>query len=294
MDLTCHKERPRYVSNSWEKSSYYILSYKEGSQDGGGETILEQDGMKKNACVLAGPRVPRDTNMDFQRDQLPVTCGEAKGILYKEKMKKGGLHNILHFSVRKLPCEWCIVQVVDPCWGEGHVSKTVPRSGGSLGRLKGLSILLNSWLLFILLKRHTKKISKGKKHMVQMSVSKVLSQRGHRDALNSPAMMCSVVCEGSCPEPESPGLLPGVSYVSTLWLAHAKIPNSWKESRHSTHTISFIPTVQAQWATLKPGNSETPFPRPCSQMPAKGHLGTRLSEESRLNSSLLALFHIAS
>ncbi|XP_052509503.1 nuclear body protein SP140-like protein [Budorcas taxicolor] len=36
-----------------------------------------------------GPRVPRDTNMDFQRDQLPVTCGEAKGILYKEKMKKG-------------------------------------------------------------------------------------------------------------------------------------------------------------------------------------------------------------
>nr|XP_042100321.1 nuclear body protein SP140-like protein isoform X10 [Ovis aries] len=36
-----------------------------------------------------GPRVPRDTNMDFQRDQLPVACGEAKGILYKEKMKKG-------------------------------------------------------------------------------------------------------------------------------------------------------------------------------------------------------------
>lgn len=27
--------------------------------------------------------------MDFQRDQLPVACGEAKGILYKEKMKKG-------------------------------------------------------------------------------------------------------------------------------------------------------------------------------------------------------------
>ncbi|XP_019833953.2 nuclear autoantigen Sp-100 isoform X16 [Bos indicus] len=36
-----------------------------------------------------GPRVPRDTNMDFRRDQLPVTCGEAKGILYKEKMIKG-------------------------------------------------------------------------------------------------------------------------------------------------------------------------------------------------------------
>ncbi|XP_040084091.1 nuclear body protein SP140-like protein isoform X6 [Oryx dammah] len=36
-----------------------------------------------------GPRVPRDTNMDFQRDQLPVTCGGAMGILYKEKMIKG-------------------------------------------------------------------------------------------------------------------------------------------------------------------------------------------------------------
>ncbi|XP_027371719.1 nuclear body protein SP140-like protein isoform X4 [Bos indicus x Bos taurus] len=36
-----------------------------------------------------GPRVPRDTNMDFRRDQLPVTCGEAMGILYKEKMIKG-------------------------------------------------------------------------------------------------------------------------------------------------------------------------------------------------------------
>ena len=129
---------------------------------------------------------------------------------------------------------------MDPCWGEEHVSKTVPRSGGSLGRLKGLSILLNSWLLFILLKRHTEKISKGKNHAVQMSVSKVHSQRGHRDALNSPTTICSVVCQGSFPEPKRPGFLSGVSYISALWLAHAKIPNSWKESRHSTHTISFM------------------------------------------------------
>lgn len=43
--------------------------------------------------------------MDFQRDQLPVACGEAKGILYKEKMKKVELHNILPFQFRKLSCE---------------------------------------------------------------------------------------------------------------------------------------------------------------------------------------------
>ncbi|XP_029080354.1 nuclear autoantigen Sp-100 isoform X2 [Monodon monoceros] len=36
-----------------------------------------------------GPRIPRETNMDFQLPELPVTCGEAKGILYKEKMEKG-------------------------------------------------------------------------------------------------------------------------------------------------------------------------------------------------------------
>eukprot|EP00070_Physeter_catodon_P031454 XP_028338348.1 nuclear body protein SP140-like protein isoform X6 [Physeter catodon] len=35
-----------------------------------------------------GPRIPKETNMDFQLPELPVTCGEAKGILYKEKMNK--------------------------------------------------------------------------------------------------------------------------------------------------------------------------------------------------------------
>lgn len=29
--------------------------------------------------------------MDFHSPKLPVTCGEAKGILYKEKMGKGTL-----------------------------------------------------------------------------------------------------------------------------------------------------------------------------------------------------------
>ncbi|XP_065786445.1 nuclear body protein SP140-like protein isoform X2 [Muntiacus reevesi] len=36
-----------------------------------------------------GPRALRETNVDFQSDQLPVTCGTATGTLYKEKMKKG-------------------------------------------------------------------------------------------------------------------------------------------------------------------------------------------------------------
>nr|XP_012416313.1 PREDICTED: nuclear body protein SP140-like protein [Odobenus rosmarus divergens] len=36
-----------------------------------------------------GPRIPRDTRMNFCLPELPVTCGEAKGILYKEKMKQG-------------------------------------------------------------------------------------------------------------------------------------------------------------------------------------------------------------
>ncbi|XP_077927567.1 nuclear autoantigen Sp-100 isoform X5 [Halichoerus grypus] len=36
-----------------------------------------------------GPRIPRDTHMNFCLPELPVTCGEAKGILYKEKMKQG-------------------------------------------------------------------------------------------------------------------------------------------------------------------------------------------------------------
>ncbi|XP_059559453.1 nuclear autoantigen Sp-100 isoform X10 [Myotis daubentonii] len=36
-----------------------------------------------------GLRIPRDKHMNFKRSILPVTCGPAKGMLYKEKMKQG-------------------------------------------------------------------------------------------------------------------------------------------------------------------------------------------------------------
>ncbi|XP_036919457.1 nuclear autoantigen Sp-100 isoform X3 [Sturnira hondurensis] len=40
-------------------------------------------------CRKRAPRIPRDANMDFQPPKLPVTCGQAKGILHKEMMKQG-------------------------------------------------------------------------------------------------------------------------------------------------------------------------------------------------------------
>ncbi|XP_054578758.1 nuclear body protein SP140-like protein isoform X2 [Eptesicus fuscus] len=36
-----------------------------------------------------GPRIPRDKHINFKLPILPVTCGPAKGMLYKEKMKQG-------------------------------------------------------------------------------------------------------------------------------------------------------------------------------------------------------------
>ncbi|XP_014395499.1 PREDICTED: nuclear autoantigen Sp-100 isoform X2 [Myotis brandtii] len=36
-----------------------------------------------------GPRIPRDKHMNFKHSILTVTCGPAKGELYKEKMKQG-------------------------------------------------------------------------------------------------------------------------------------------------------------------------------------------------------------
>lgn len=55
--------------------------------------------------------------MNFSHPQLPVTCGEAKGILHKEKMKQGGFHDLLCFSTGKYPCEYYIIQGVGACVG---------------------------------------------------------------------------------------------------------------------------------------------------------------------------------
>ncbi|XP_060266481.1 nuclear autoantigen Sp-100 isoform X8 [Ovis aries] len=73
------------LSNEGEPQATSSSALRDGSDstDIGSNSTLGKHGGKRS------PRVPRDTNMDFQRDQLPVACGEAKGILYKEKMKKG-------------------------------------------------------------------------------------------------------------------------------------------------------------------------------------------------------------
>ncbi|XP_040084090.1 nuclear body protein SP140-like protein isoform X5 [Oryx dammah] len=89
------------LSNEGEPQATSSSALRNGSDstDIGSNSTLGKHGGKRRietVCTESlkrgrkrGPRVPRDTNMDFQRDQLPVTCGGAMGILYKEKMIKG-------------------------------------------------------------------------------------------------------------------------------------------------------------------------------------------------------------
>ncbi|XP_019833946.2 nuclear autoantigen Sp-100 isoform X15 [Bos indicus] len=79
-------------------SSSALINGSDSTDIGSNSTLGKHSGKRRIETVCTeplkrgrkrGPRVPRDTNMDFRRDQLPVTCGEAKGILYKEKMIKG-------------------------------------------------------------------------------------------------------------------------------------------------------------------------------------------------------------
>ncbi|XP_010835287.1 PREDICTED: nuclear body protein SP140-like protein isoform X3 [Bison bison bison] len=79
-------------------SSSALINGSDSTDIGSNSTLGKHSGKRRIETVCTeplkrgrkrGPRVPRDTNMDFRRDQLPVTCGEAMGILYKEKMIKG-------------------------------------------------------------------------------------------------------------------------------------------------------------------------------------------------------------
>lgn len=65
-------------------------------------------------------------------------------------------------------------------------------------------------VIYSIEKAHQKNQQGEEAHGTDVSFQSRLPERGHRGRLNSPAMMCSVVCQGSCPEPESPGLLPGL------------------------------------------------------------------------------------
>ncbi|XP_063551332.1 nuclear autoantigen Sp-100 isoform X6 [Gorilla gorilla gorilla] len=54
----------------------------------------QQRGRKANIRPLKrrrkrGPRIPKDENINFKQSELPVTCGEVKGTLYKERFKQG-------------------------------------------------------------------------------------------------------------------------------------------------------------------------------------------------------------
>uniref|UniRef100_A0A8C6W3T0 Sp110 nuclear body protein n=1 Tax=Nannospalax galili TaxID=1026970 RepID=A0A8C6W3T0_NANGA len=59
------------------------------SQEISNETSEMNSGESKHHAALVLPEKPEDDTADFLSLTLPVTCGEAKGILYKEKMKAG-------------------------------------------------------------------------------------------------------------------------------------------------------------------------------------------------------------
>ncbi|XP_061044274.1 nuclear body protein SP140-like protein isoform X2 [Eubalaena glacialis] len=87
-----NKDQPQETSNS-------VLRNGSDTMDTGSNSTLGKHSEKRRRKTVntgplkrgrkRGPRTPKETNMDFQLPELPVTCGEAKGILYKEKMKKG-------------------------------------------------------------------------------------------------------------------------------------------------------------------------------------------------------------
>ncbi|CAO2625235.1 Nuclear autoantigen Sp-100 [Lemmus lemmus] len=78
------------TSVTWQSNTTYAENNSTSGTDGQKITFTgrhinssSQRGRKR------GPREPRQSNVDFSRPELPVTCGTAKGTLYKEKFKKG-------------------------------------------------------------------------------------------------------------------------------------------------------------------------------------------------------------
>lgn len=106
--------------------------------------------------------------------------------------------------------------------------------------------------------------------------------------------MWNVVCQGSCPEPESPGFLSGVSYISTLCLAHARIPNSQTEGRCSHKPYCLYKQLRHSELLFSSGSGETPPQIQVPRYQPGANLASRHSQESSLSSVLLALFHTAS
>ncbi|KAM9736067.1 nuclear body protein SP140-like protein isoform 5-T5 [Dama dama] len=89
------------LSNEGEPQATSSSALRNGSDSmdiGSNSTLGKHSGKRRRKTVCTeslktgrkrGRRALKDTNADFQSDQLPVTCGKAKGTLYKEKMKKG-------------------------------------------------------------------------------------------------------------------------------------------------------------------------------------------------------------
>ncbi|CAH6791870.1 unknown_gene_16133 [Phodopus roborovskii] len=67
-----------------------------------GKCLIQNIKIPMNTSFIKGPRIPRQHNVDFSSPELPVTCGIAKGILYKNKFEEG-----IHVkSIRNAAGEW--------------------------------------------------------------------------------------------------------------------------------------------------------------------------------------------
>ncbi|XP_074254971.1 nuclear autoantigen Sp-100 isoform X5 [Saimiri boliviensis] len=67
---------------------------------------LLTSGRKTNTTPLKrrrrrAPRIPRDKNIDFEQPELPVTCGELKGTLHKERFKQGTSKKCIQIENKK-------------------------------------------------------------------------------------------------------------------------------------------------------------------------------------------------